>query len=94
MTKPSRGFPLHHRLLIALAFERGAVAKMYRGFPLQYLLLIALAFERGAVAKLSRRNQAHRLSVKRLGRVDSQVVSSLESKSGLTHAEQTTPDPY
>ena len=57
--------------------------KLFRGFPLQYHLLITLAFERGVVAKLSRHNQAHRLSVKWMGRVDSQFMSPLESKSGL-----------
>ena len=96
VVKLSRGFPLqyplHYHLLIALAFEIDAGAKLSRGFPLQYLLLIALAFERGAVAKLSRHNQAHHLSVKQLGRVDSQFVSPVESKSGLEHTGS-TPSP-
>ena len=95
MTKLSRGFPLQYRLLIALAFDRCAGAKLSRGFPLSYRLLIALTFERGALAKLSRHNQAHRLSVKRLGRVDSQFVSPLESKSGLkTYWKDPPPDLY
>ena len=47
------------------------------GIPLQYRLLLALPFERGTVAKLSRENQAHRSSVKKLNRVDSQYVSPL-----------------
>ena len=67
---------------------------MSRGFPLQYPLLITLAFKRGAGAKLSRHNQAHRLPVKRLGRVDSQFVSPLEGKSGLKHTGSTAPDLY
>ena len=74
MAKPSRGFPLQYRLLITLAFERGAGAKLSRDFLLQYRLLVALAFERGPVAKLSRHNQAHRLSVKRLGRVYTEYI--------------------
>ena len=79
------GFPLEYHLLIALAFGKRAVAKPSRGFPIQYHLLIALVFERGAVARLSRDKQAHRLSVKRLGRVDSLFVLPLESKPGLKH---------
>ena len=69
--KLPRGFPLEVCLFIALSFERGAVAKLSRGVPLQCCLLIALTFERGAVAKLS---GAFRLSVKRLGRVDSHFI--------------------
>ena len=64
----------HYSILplpIALAFGRGAVAKPSRGFSLQYRLLIALAFERGTVVRLSRHDQAHRLTVKRLGHVGS-----------------------
>ena len=80
-TKLSRGFLLQNFLHIALVFERGAMAKVSRGFPLQYRLFIALAFERDAVAKLSRHNQAHHLSVKWLGGVDSLFVSPLESTS-------------
>ena len=94
MAKPSRDFPLQYRLLIALAFERGAGAKLSKGVPLQNRLLIALAFERGGASKLPRHSQAHHLSVKRLGRVDSQFESLLESKSGLKHTGSTPPDPY
>ena len=68
-----------------LVLGSGAGAKLYRRFQLQYRLLIALAFEKSVVAKLSRHNQAHRLSVKRLGRVDSQVILLFESKPGLKH---------
>ena len=89
MAKPSRDFPLQYHLIIALAFERGAGAKLSRGVPLQYRLPITLASEKGVVAKLSRHNQAHHLSVNRLGREDSQFVSLLESKSGLKHAGST-----
>ena len=71
VAKPSRGFPLQYCLLIALAFKRGAGAKLSKRVPPQHRLLIALAFERGTVAKLS---GAFRLSVKRLGRVDSQFI--------------------
>ena len=53
-----------------------------------------LTFERGAVAKLSRHNKVHHLSVKQLGPVDSQFVSSLESKSGLKHTGSTLLDLY
>ena len=89
------GFPLQYHLLpIALAFGRVDEAKPSRGFPLQNHLLIALAFERGTTEKLSIYNQAHRLSVKRLGRVDSQFVSPLESKSGFKHTGKTPPDLY
>ena len=48
------GFSQQYHLPIALAFERGAVAKPSRDFPLQHHLLVALAFERGAGATLSR----------------------------------------
>ena len=68
------------------------MVKPSRGFPLQYCGLIALVFESGDVAKLSRHNQAHRLSVKRLGHVDSQFVSPLESKSGRKHTGKTPLD--
>ena len=78
------GFPLQYCVPIALAFGKGALAKPSGGFPLQYRPLIALAFERGAVARLSRHDQAHRLTVKRLGRVDSHYVLPFESKFGLT----------
>ena len=71
---PGKGFSLQYRLLIALAFEKGAGAKLSRGVPLQYRLLIALTFERYTVAKLSGYNQAHHLSVKPLGRVGSQLI--------------------
>ena len=77
------GFPLQYHLPIALAFGRGAMAKPSIGFPLQYCLFIALAFGRGAVVRLSRHDQARRLTVTRLGRMDSHYVSSLESKSVL-----------
>ena len=53
---------------------------------------IRLSFERDAAAKLPRHNQAHRLSVKRLSRVDSQFVSPLESKFGLKHTGNTPLD--
>ena len=36
------------------------------------------------MARLSRHDQAHRLTVNRLGRVDSHYVSPFESKFGLT----------
>ena len=55
MSKPSRGFPLQYRLLIAFTFERGAGAKLSRGFPLQYYLFVALVFEKVTLARLSRR---------------------------------------
>ena len=77
------GFPLQYHLPVALAFDRGAAAKPSRDFLLPYRLLIVLAFERGAVVRLSRHNQAHHLSVKRLGLADSQFVSHFESKYGL-----------
>ena len=70
MVNPSRGFPLQYRLLIELAFERGAGAKLCRGFPLQYRLFIALVFERGAVEGLHRHDQVQRLTVRRADRVD------------------------
>ena len=48
----------------------------YHTFPrLQYCVPIALTFERGAVARLSRHDEAHRLTVKRLGHVDGYYVS-------------------
>ena len=78
------GFPLQYCVPVTLAFGKGAVAKPSTGFPLQYRPLIALAFERGAVARLSRHDQAHRLTVKRLGRVGSHYVLPFESKFGLT----------
>ena len=70
-------FPLQYCILIVvLEFGRGAVVKLSGGFPLQYRPLIALAFDRGAVARMSIRDQqAHRLTVKRLGCVDSYYVS-------------------
>ena len=95
VAKPSRGFALQYHLLIALAFERGAVAKPSRDFPLQYRLLIELAFERDAVARLSGHDQAHRLTVRRLGPVDSYYVSPFDSKSGLTtYLKYPPPDLY
>ena len=51
------------------------MAKPSGGFPLQYRPLIVYAFERGAEARMSIHDQAHRLTVKRLGRVDSCYVS-------------------
>ena len=66
-------------LRIDILFSSGfncAVAKPSGGFPLQYRPLIALlAFERGAVARMSRHDQANRLTVKRLGCVDSYFMS-------------------
>ena len=88
------GFPLQHHLPIALAFGRGAVAKPSRDFPLQYRLFIALAFERGAVARLSRHDQAHRLTVKRLGCVDIHFVSRFEMDLVLRHTGSIPPDLY
>ena len=77
-------FSIQYHLPIALAFGRGAAAKPSRGFPLQYHLFIALAFERRTVARLYRHDQAHRFTVRRLGRVDSHFVSYFERESGLT----------
>ena len=48
MAKPSRGFLLRYRLLIALALERGVGVELPRDFLLPYRLLIALTFEREA----------------------------------------------
>ena len=95
MAKPSRDFPLRCCLLIALSSERDAGAKLSGGFPLEYHLFIALAFERGAVVRLSRHNQVHRLTVKRLGCVDSRFVSPFDSRSGLTrYRKYPLPDLY
>ena len=44
-------------------------------FPLQHCTLIALVFGRGVVAKMFIHDQAHYLTVKRLGHVDSYYVS-------------------
>ena len=85
------GFPLQCYVAIALAFGRGAVAKPSRCFSLQYSLLIALAFERNALARLCRHDQAHRLTVKRLGRMDSHYVSPFDNKSGLTRYRRYPP---
>ena len=89
------GFPQHYHVAIALAFGRGAVAKPSRDFPLQYHLFITLTFKRGAVVRLSRHNQAHRLAVRWLGRVDSHYVSPFESKFDLmTYRESPPPELY
>ena len=81
------GFLKQYHVAIALAFERPS-----RGFPLQYRLFITLAFERGAAVRLSRHEQAHRLTITRLGRVDSHYMSLLESKFGLmTYREYPPP---
>ena len=86
VAKPSinRGLWLQYRLLITLAFKRGAGAKLSRRFPLQYDRSFALSFKRGALAILSRHEQAHRLTGRRLGCVDSHYVSPFESEFGLT----------
>ena len=70
MVKSSRGFPLQYNLLIGLAFQRSAAAKLSRGFPLKYHRFIALSFDRGVVARLSRHDEAHSLTVRRLDCVE------------------------
>ena len=60
-----------------------------RGFTLQYCLLIALTSLTGAGVKLPRHNEAHHLPVKRLGRLDRQLVSLLELSPVLKHTGST-----